>query len=100
MHHVEILFVHMFWGNVVTYPFLANLEDEISVKGGRICKAQNVYKKKYDKIHIWRNEIVKFRYLQLYLSVEIEDWILKTKKYFWKEAIEKFSIQLNDYAYH
>jgi hypothetical protein len=28
------------------HPFLTNLEDEISVKGGRICKAQNVYKKK------------------------------------------------------
>jgi hypothetical protein len=26
--------------------FLTNLEDKISVKGGRICKAQNVYKKK------------------------------------------------------
>jgi hypothetical protein len=25
--------------------FLTNLEDEISVKGGRICKAQNLYKK-------------------------------------------------------
>jgi hypothetical protein len=34
---------------MVIYPFLTNLEDEISVKGGRICKAQNVYKK---KIHI------------------------------------------------
>ena len=27
-------------------PFLTNLEDEISVKGGRICKAQNWYNKK------------------------------------------------------
>jgi hypothetical protein len=27
-------------------PFLTNLEDEISVKGGgRICKAQNLYQK-------------------------------------------------------
>jgi hypothetical protein len=34
-------------------PFLTNLEDEISVKGGRICKAQNVYKKIYNnKINI------------------------------------------------
>jgi hypothetical protein len=24
-------------------PFLTNLEDDISVKGGRICKAQNLY---------------------------------------------------------
>jgi hypothetical protein len=28
------------------HHFLTNLEDEISVKGGRICKAQNLYKKK------------------------------------------------------
>jgi hypothetical protein len=31
---------------MIIYPFLANLEDEISVKEGRICKTQNVYKKK------------------------------------------------------
>ena len=37
MHHAEILFVHMFRDNLVIYPFLTNLEDEISVKGGRIC---------------------------------------------------------------
>jgi hypothetical protein len=29
---------------MVMHP-LTNLEDEISVKGCRICKAQNVYKK-------------------------------------------------------
>jgi hypothetical protein len=33
MHHAEILFVHMFRDNLVIYPFLTNLEDEISVKG-------------------------------------------------------------------
>jgi hypothetical protein len=33
------------------------------------------------------------------LSVEIEDWILKTKIFFRKEVIEKCSIQLNNYAY-
>jgi hypothetical protein len=27
-------------------PLLTNLEDEISVKGGRICKARNLYKRK------------------------------------------------------
>jgi hypothetical protein len=27
------------------HPFLTNLEDEISVKGGRICNAQNMHKK-------------------------------------------------------
>jgi hypothetical protein len=32
MHHAEILFVHMFWDNMVIHPFLINLEDEISVK--------------------------------------------------------------------
>jgi hypothetical protein len=32
---------------MVIHPFLTNLEDEIYVKGGgRICKAQNLYKKK------------------------------------------------------
>jgi hypothetical protein len=25
-------------------PFLTNLGDEIAVKGGRICKSQNLYK--------------------------------------------------------
>jgi hypothetical protein len=29
---------------MVIHPFLINLEDDISVKGGRICKAQNWYK--------------------------------------------------------
>jgi hypothetical protein len=28
---------------MVIYPLLKNLEDEIFVKGGRICKAQNLY---------------------------------------------------------
>jgi hypothetical protein len=28
---------------MVIHPFLTNLEDEIYVKGGRICKAQNLY---------------------------------------------------------
>jgi hypothetical protein len=39
---------------MVIYPFLTNLEDEIFVKGGRICKAQNLYKKKINnnKINI------------------------------------------------
>jgi hypothetical protein len=32
--------------------------------------------------------------------LKFEDWILKTNNYFRKEVIEKFSIQLNDYAYH
>jgi hypothetical protein len=27
---------------MVIYSFLTNLKDEISVKGGRICKAQNL----------------------------------------------------------
>jgi hypothetical protein len=30
---------------MIMHP-LTNLEDEISVKGGRICNAQNLYKKK------------------------------------------------------
>jgi hypothetical protein len=33
----RFFFVHMFCDNLVIYPVLANLEDEISVKGGRIC---------------------------------------------------------------
>jgi hypothetical protein len=33
------------------HPFLTNLEDEISVKGGRICKAQIlVEEEKYHEI--------------------------------------------------
>jgi hypothetical protein len=38
--------VHMFCDDIVIHPFLTNLEDEISVKGGRICKAQNLCKGK------------------------------------------------------
>ena len=100
MHHAEILFVHMFWDNMVIHPFLTNLEDEISVKGVRICKAQNLYKKKNNKINIWRNKIVNSDISNYTWVLKIEDWILKTKNYFRKEVIEKFSIQLNDYAYH
>jgi hypothetical protein len=39
---------------MVIHPFLTNLEDEISFKGSRICKAQNLYKKKINnnKINI------------------------------------------------
>jgi hypothetical protein len=42
MHHAEIsLFVHMFREQYeYTSLFLTNLEDEISIKGGRICNAQ------------------------------------------------------------
>jgi hypothetical protein len=32
--------------NPSVFPFLTNLEDEISVKWGRICKAQILYKGK------------------------------------------------------
>jgi hypothetical protein len=102
MHHAEVLFVHMCWDNISIYPFLTNLEDEISVKGGRICKAQNMYKKKIiiNKINIWRKEIVNSDISNYTWVLQIEDCILKTKNYFRKEEIEKFSIQLNDYAYH
>ena len=31
--------------------FLTNLGDEISIKGGRICKAKNWYKKKNNKMN-------------------------------------------------
>jgi hypothetical protein len=34
---------------VIIHPFLTNLEDKISVKGGKICKAQNLYNKKIYK---------------------------------------------------
>ena len=66
------------------------------------CKAQNLYKKKYNnnKVNIWRNEIVNSDISNYTWVLKIEDWILKTKNYFRKEVIEKFSIQLNDYAYH
>jgi hypothetical protein len=32
--------------------------------------------------------------------LKIEDWILNTKNYIRKEVVERFSIQLNDYAFH
>jgi hypothetical protein len=66
-----------------------------------ICKTQNVYKKKIIEINIWRNEIVKIQISQIILecwNLRTEFW--KTKNYFRKEVIEKFSNQLNDYAYH
>jgi hypothetical protein len=41
MHHAEI-FVCAYVLRQYEYTlFLTNLEDEISIKGGRICKAQN-----------------------------------------------------------
>jgi hypothetical protein len=46
------LFVHMCLDNMSIHPFLTNLEDEISIEEGRICKAQNLYKKKNNKINI------------------------------------------------
>jgi hypothetical protein len=33
--------VHMCGDNMVIHPFLTNLEDKISVMGGRICNTQN-----------------------------------------------------------
>jgi hypothetical protein len=42
----------------------------------------------------------KFRYLKLYLSIEIEDRILKTKNYFRRGVIENVFIQLNNYVFH
>jgi hypothetical protein len=42
---LRFLCVHIFSNDIVIHPFLANLKDEISVKGGRICKTQNLYKK-------------------------------------------------------
>ena len=43
MNHAEILFVHMFWGNMVIHHFLTNLEDEISVKGVGFVNPGMVY---------------------------------------------------------
>jgi hypothetical protein len=58
-----------------------------------------VYKKKYNnKINIWRNEIVNLDISNYTWILKIEDWILKTKNYVGKEVIEKFPIQLNEYA--
>jgi hypothetical protein len=33
------------------YPLLTNLEDEISVKGGRICKAQKLVEGEINKVN-------------------------------------------------
>jgi hypothetical protein len=41
MHHAEIFVCTYVLRQYEIHPFLTNLEDEISVKGGRICKAQN-----------------------------------------------------------
>ena len=59
-------------------------------------------RKKYNnnKINIWRDKIVNSDISNYTWVLKIEDWILKTKNYFRKEVIEKFSIQLNNYAYH
>jgi hypothetical protein len=43
---------------MVIHPFLTNLEDEILLRG-RICKAQNWYKKKN------KEKNSKFRYLKI-----------------------------------
>jgi hypothetical protein len=69
------------------------------------CNAQNLYKKKNfnnNKINIWRNKIVNYDIATYAWAMVVEDWILKTKNYFRKEVIEKFSstkwlcISLND----
>jgi hypothetical protein len=40
------------------HHFLTNLEDEISIKVGRICKAQNLYKKSiYEENKIANSDI-------------------------------------------
>jgi hypothetical protein len=51
-----------------------------------------------NKINIWINKIVNLDFSNYTWVLNVEDWILKTKHYFGKEVIEKFSNQLNDYA--
>jgi hypothetical protein len=99
IHHAEILFVHMFWDNLVIHPFLTNLEDEISVKGVGFVRPK-ICIKIYNKINIWRNKIANLDISNYTWVLKIEDWILKTKNYLRKEVIEKFSIQLKDYVYY
>jgi hypothetical protein len=84
------------------HPFLTNLEDEISVKGvgfvrPKICIREQNYN--INKINIWWNKIANSDISNYTWVLKIENWILKTKNYF-RKIIEKFSIQLNDYAYH
>jgi hypothetical protein len=92
VHHAEILFVHMCWDNMSLHPFLTNLEDEISVKGGRICKAQNVCIKKYinNKVNTWRNKIASTNISNYTWESKFENGILKAKNYFdtWKFEVE------------
>jgi hypothetical protein len=45
MHHAEIFVCAYFLRQYDYTSFFTNLEDEISVKGGRIYKAQNLYTK-------------------------------------------------------
>jgi hypothetical protein len=42
---------------MVIHPFLTNLEDEISVKKGRICKAQICIRNNNNKINTRRNKV-------------------------------------------
>jgi hypothetical protein len=63
------------------HPFLTNLEDEISVKGGRICKAQNMYKKKTN------NKIIKQRNKNIY----DKDFRIKKKPSWIAHAFERLT---------
>jgi hypothetical protein len=44
---LRFLFVHMFWNDLVVYPVLINLEDEISVKGVGFVRSKMCIKNKY-----------------------------------------------------
>ena len=61
-----------------------------------------MYNKKINinKINTLRNKIANSDISNYTWELKIEDWILKTKNYFRKEVIEKFSIQPNNYAHH
>jgi hypothetical protein len=98
MHHAEI-FVCTYVVRQYSYtPFFLQISMTRFLLRGRICKAQILYKK--NKLNIWWNKIVNSDISNYTWVLKFEDWILKTKDYFRKEVIEKFSIQPNDYAYH
>ena len=59
-----------------------------------------IRKNNNNKINIWGNEIENSDISKYTWVLKIENWIMKTKDYFRKGVIERFSIQLNDYAYH
>jgi hypothetical protein len=90
------------WDKSLSYAeFSYNNSYQASLKMSpfEVVRPKNLYKKKNNKINIWRNKIVKWVISNYTWALKIENWILEIKNYF-RKVIEKLSIQLNDYAFH